>query len=63
MAATSLSITDARAFLAALPRPEFDELVRSLERDRPRKRSRAHERQLELYKVGRTRWRLHSERP
>jgi hypothetical protein len=63
MAATSLSTTDARAFLAALPRPEFDELVRSLERDRPRKRSRGHERQLELYKVRAYALRLYSERP
>jgi HK97 family phage prohead protease len=38
--ATSFSMRDAKEFLEALQRSEFDDLVRLLERDRPRKNSR-----------------------
>jgi HK97 family phage prohead protease len=58
--ATSFSMRDAKEFLEALQRPEFDELVRQLERDRPGKRSR--ERELEIYKARAFALRLHGER-
>jgi hypothetical protein len=58
--ATSFSMTDARAFLAALQRPEFNELVRSLEHDRPGRRGR--ERELEIYKAWAFALRLHGQR-
>jgi hypothetical protein len=56
--ATSFSMRDAKEFLAALQRPEFDELVRSLERDRPRKPGR----DLDYYKARAYALRLHSQR-
>jgi phage head maturation protease len=56
--ATSFSMREAKEFLAALQRPEFDELVRSLERDRPRKRGR----DIDYYKARAYALRLHSQR-
>jgi HK97 family phage prohead protease len=56
--ATSFSMTDARAFLAALQRPEFDQLVQSLERDRPHKSGR----DLDFYKARAFALRLHNQR-
>jgi HK97 family phage prohead protease len=56
--ATSFSMTDARAFLAALQRPEFDQLVQSLERDRPRKPGP----DLDYYKARAFALRLHNKR-
>jgi hypothetical protein len=44
----SFSMRDAREFLAALNRPEFDDLVRSVDKADP---SRQRRRNLELYRA------------